>query len=807
MLNELVFALRRLSRRPGFMLIGIVALGVGLAATILVFGVVNTMLLRPLPGIAEGARLVEIGRLDSSGRFDTVSFPYYRDVAEQSDTLDEVFAYRFGPVYLQGSEAPRAALAMLASGNYFGALGVRPLHGQLFVPAHDAAPGREPVAVLSEAGFRRHFEGDPAIVGQSIRINGGQYTVIGVAAGFGGHMTAIAPEIFVPLSMAGAMQMRDDAAREQRYSNWLRLGGRLAPGATLADARAELAAVSAALAPLAEDPARAPVFDAVKLRPLPQAAQGIVGFLAAGLMVMCAAILALACSNLAGILLAQGEARAAEFAMRGALGASRGRLMRQLLVESSLVAFAAGAVGLLLAQFGRNALALIPLPVPFPIDLGIVIDARVVAFALGASGLVALAFGLTPALKVSAAAPGASLRSGASGSTGHAPSRRQWLLAAQSGLTVALLLIAVLTLLALQRAATVETGFRTGNVYTSSVDTTPLGLGSETAVARVTQLVERLRLQPGVEQASFASIVPLTMSRLGYGAARLPGSDLEAVSTDANTVGEGFFRVFDLPVRGRPIDGRDRADSTPVAVINQRLAKRLFGDAEPIGGEFEMGGGTNWRRIQVVGVVPDGRYASLTDDDRAFAFLPATQRERTQFELFVHGRIDPLALQRVLAEEMRQVLPDVPPPTVHRFADVAALSILPQRILGSVAGVLALLALALAATGLYGVLAYQVERRFHEFGVRRTLGASDRQVATALLRRIVYWLGGGVLAGLLLAQGMAFALGDLLFGIGGANPIALTIALAAFVLMISLAVVVPMRKALRLQPMAALRYE
>jgi predicted permease len=809
MMTDLRSAFRQVLRRPAFLALGATALGVGLAAVILVFGIVNTLLFRPQPGISDADRLVEVGMLDRSGRFDNTSSLYFRDLAESARTLDLMFAYRFGPAYVNVDDVAGAesALVMLVSGEYFSALGVQPLHGQLIAPTHDSAPGREAVIVLSEAGFNRHLGGDPAAIGRAIRVNGSEYTVIGVtASGFGGHMAAVSPEFYVPLSMAGTMRMRSETDLERRESNWLRMGGRLAQGATLSDAQAEFANLSAALAHLSPNPQRPREFGVAPLRPMPQAAQGFIAFISAGLMVMCAAILALACTNLAGVLLAQGQARIPELAMRSALGASRARITRQLMLETFFVALAACTIGLSLTSIGRDVLNLLTLPVPFPVDLAIAIDWRVVSFAIATAGLVALAVGLVPALRIASIAPASVLGSAGGTVGGHAVRTRPWLLAVQSALTVALLMVACLTALALSNADGIDTGFRTERVYTASVDLTPLGLPNEDAVERIETLMDQLRLQGGVEHASFASVVPLTMSRLGYGDAYLPGAE-EGVDLDVNTVGAGFFEVFALPVRGRAIDRRDRAETPPVAVVNERLARNLFGEADPLGREFEMVDDGDRRRIQVVGVVPDGRYSTLTDDARAFAFLPATQRPRSVFELFVHGPVDPVVLQRVLVDELHHVLPDVPNPVVHRFADMAALSLLPQRILGTAATVLGVIALVLAATGIYGVLAFQVGRRYREFGVRRALGASDAQVATALLRRTVAWLAGGAMTGLLLAQLMASALGDLLFGVGGSHPVALSATLCLFTLMVAVAVVVPLRRLLGMEPTTALRYE
>lgn len=810
MFDDIRNAFRSLRRRPGFLLLGSSALGVGLAAAILVFGVVNTMLLRPLPGTHAAEPLVEIGRVDGDTSFDSVSFPDFVDLRESSETLSHVFAYQLSPAYFVPGESstPVRSLAMVVSGDYFAALGARMALGQPLGVQHDAAPGREPVVVLSHAAFERYFDADEKIIGTVVRINGYQYKVIGVTEpAFRGHIAAIAPDVFVPLSMAQAMQVHEDEIREQRGSTWLQMGGKLAPGVTLEQAQAELDSIAAGL--IEEYGLHEPgamTFGVAPLRPLPQRGQQIITFLSIGLLVMCAAVLALACTNLAGVMLARGESRTSELALRSAIGAARGRLVMQLFLEAIIVAFVAGAIGLLLAFAARNILEAIPLPLPIPVDLGIVIDWRVAVFAMGTSLLVALSFGLLPALRTSQVSPVRAMGTHAAAiDFDGRPKNRSVLLTIQSALTVALLLVAAVTVFALDAAADIETGFRTENVYAASIDMDPLGLRGEAAADRVEQLTERLRNTPGVTAASFASVVPLTMEQLAYGVARLPGSE-QTVSMSVNTVGEGFFDVFDMPVKGIPVNRTMRAADPYAAVINERLANRVFGTTDVTGREFEMGWGDDWDRIRVTGVVANGRYASLEDDDTAFAFLPATQWQRGTFTLFVHSTLGAEALRQAIEPELRTLMPDMPPLLVNRFADMAAFSVLPQKILGSAASALGVLALLLAATGLYGVLAYQVERRYREFGVRRALGASSMQVSRALLKRAIIWLAVGVAIGILLAQLAVIMLGEMLFGIG-LHPLAVGGVLLAFGTMTALAIAGPLWRVLQLQPMAALRYE
>lgn len=806
--TDLRWALRHLARRPGFVLLGVLGLGLGLAAAVMVFMAVNTLALRPVPGVHGERALVEVGRIEGDGGFDSFSFPDFSDLREHSTTLDRVFAYRVAPAYASIDGAPTRALAFVVSGDYFEALGVGAAHGRLIAPIDDAKAGEGAVVVASHSAFQRLFGGDRSALGRQVEINGSRYTLIGVAApGFRGHLAALSPDFYVPLAMSQAMHLRGSADRESRGARSLLLGARLAPNATLAQVNEELRVLSANLAGKYPDSNRHAGFAAAPLKPLPQGAQRLLGMLASALFVLCTAILALACTNLAGVLLAQGEARAGELAMRSALGASRGRVARQLFIEAALVALMAGGLALVLVLAGRGVLNLLPLPAPFPIDLSLQFDWRVVVFCFGATAVVAIGFGLLPALRVSATAPVREAALVGSGARGARQRLRHGLLAFQAMMTVALLLTAALVLRALDTAEGIDTGFRVEDVHTADVDLTPAGMDTAQATAALDRLVDRLEAEPGVAGASYAAVVPLTMSRLGFGLARLPGADGDGIALDVNTVGDGFFDVFGLPVRGRAVGREDVSSGERTAVVNPSFARRLFGDGEPLGREFELGYGTDWQRVRVVGVTTDGRYASMSDEDTSFAFLAAPQWDRSEFTLVVHGGIGAEALRRAIEREMGTILPGIPPPPVHAFASSAAMSILPQVILGTAASGLGLLALVLSATGLYGMLAFQVERRVRELGVRKALGAPSRQVVRTLLQRTSAWLAAGALLGLAVGQLAAVALGELLFGIGGSDPVALAVVLAVFMAMAAAAAAMPVRRTLRLHPMEALRHD
>lgn len=805
---ELLTALRQLLRRPLFLLLGASALGIGLAAAMLVVAILNTLLWRDLPGVGTPQRQVEIGRLTEGNGFDSVGYSDFVDLRQRMDAFDGVYAWKLTGAYLGNGGDNQHALVQLVSGDYFSALGVATSQGRLFGPAEADTVGREPVLVASHAAWLKHFNGDPAAIGRTLRLNGSEFTLIGVTApAFRGHVAALQPEFYAPLGMAPALRVAAASMFSWRDGHWLYLGGRLREGHSLAQANQALAAFSTQLRESHPDSHRRYDFSAVALRPLPEAVRAEVSALAGGLLLLCGAVLALACSNLAGVMLARGEARMGELAMRITLGASRGRIARQLLLESALIAASATAVAAFCAGFAQSLWLGMPLPLPFPLDLSLALGAPVFLFAFAASIAVALGCGLLPALRVSAEAQSRQLGRLGGGAGGGRQRLRHLLLALQSALTVMLLVIAGLSLRSLQEAAAIDTGFATDQVYTAPLDLTPLGLEGEAAAQALERVATALRGQSGVETVSYATVVPLSNAREGFGYARPAGAADTLLDVDVNTVGSDFFRTFGITVQGRALSSADTAQAERVSVINRSFARQLFGAADPIGREFEIGDEGDWTRVRVVGLVEDGRYADLQDRDTPFAFFAAAQWAQSDYHLLLRGPGDYLALQARVSEVVRAELPDLPRPPLHRFEQIIALSILPQRLVGLVSAVLGGLALLLAGTGLYGLLALQIERRQREFGVRRALGAGSRQIAADLLRRssLVVLVGAGI--GLLLAQLAALAMQSLLLGVGGLDPLAVGSVLLAFATMLGLAGGLPLQRALRLPPMEALRHD
>ena len=807
LLIDLRHALRSLLRRPGFLLMGVLALGLGLAGTTLVFSLVNTFLLREPPGMHPTAALLEVGRMSRGGDFDTFSYPDFVDVRRQAKSVDRVFAFQNAPAYLQRDGEAQMASAQLVSGDYFDALGVRAAAGRLLGPQHDAAPGATPVVVASHHAFERWFDSDDSRVGQSVTINGRDYTLIGVAdEPFRGHEAAFVPDFYVPLAMAQAMNVHDDEIRDSRGSRWLRVGARLAPGADIDAARAELKGIAGQIEKAFPDSNEAISFDVAPLRPVPAAVWGMVAALCGALLTLCSAVVLLACFNLAGVMLARGQSRRAELAVRNALGAARGRIVRQLLIEAVVVGICAAFLALLLGLAGRSLLNALPLAFPVPLDLSLVVDWRVVGATTATAMAVSVLFGIWPALRLSEGARGggSSLRES---TESRAPRQRgrRLLVTAQAALTVCLLLFAALVLRAVEDVGSVDTGFRMQGVSLAGFDLEPLGIDAAGGAARMETLAQRLREQPGIEAAGFASVVPLTMTTMSFGGAFLPGQDGEGQDLDVNTVGEGFLETVGVSVRGRSILRSDDANAERVAVVNLSFAKRLFGSEDVLGRTFEMGGERH--PVRVIGVMPDGSYSGLGESGRSFAYLAAPQWDRGEFTLFLRSNLPPADLRETLRREAQSEFPGLPAPRLSTFEAAARVSMLPQLMLGGAASALGALALILAATGLYGVLAFQVATRRREFGVRMAMGARGARIAGQVGRGMAWWVLPGVVLGLLMGQGMAVVAGEMMSGMGGVDVAATLAVLLVFALMALFAAGAPLARILRLRPNDALRSE
>jgi putative ABC transport system permease protein len=806
---ELVAAGRRATRRPLATAFAVLSLAIGLAALLLVAAALRTAHYRTLPGVTQAERLVEIGRADTPGDFDTLSYPDLVDMQTRVRALDAAWGHRLAQVYLAGDQGPVSVQAQFASGSYLPALGVRPALGRLLSPA-DEAPGAEhAVAVLSDGAHRRLFGGDPGIVGRTVRINGVAVRIVGVTEpGFLGHVAFVAIEVHLPLALGAALHLSGAELenRERRRSVWLHVGGRLAPGATLATARAELNALARHVATELPESQRERDLVAEPYGPLPAPARPVLAAVSGVLGALGLLLLAQASGNVAAMLFAQTEARSQELAVRSALGATPARLAFGALLDATLIVLAAGTGALLITFLGRDALGALGLPLPAGVDLALHVDGPVVLVAGSAALMLSLAAGLVPAWRLARRPPGAGLI-GSQVIGGGRGRQRLCLVAIQTAVTLLMLAVAATMLASLRAAAGIDSGFRSDGIHVANTDMEPLALGADAAGARFDELTRRLEATPGIQHASYATLVPLSMSRMGFGDLRLAADPDRRFDADMNSVGPGFFATFGIQVRGRAIGTQDTLATDRVAVINETLARSIAPGGDALGRVFELGEGERWAPVTVVGIVPDGRYRDLADAGRPFAFLAARQWERERFSLMVASDLPAAELQRVVTETTRSVLPDLPPPHLQPFASYAALSLLPQRLVGSFAAILGGVALLLAGLGLYAALAHQVERRTREFGVRMALGADARAIARTAVGSALPWLGGGLVVGLLAALAARQVLQGLILGDAGLGLTGPVAALLLVMVTIALAIRVPLRRALAVKPMEALRQD
>ncbi len=809
-LQDLRYALRLLRRNPLFTLTAALSLAIGIGANTTIFSLATALLFQPPAGVVDANRIVDVGRSQDGEGFDNNSYPNFFDVRARNRVFTDVYAYRMDPqpMSLGNPSGAERIFGGIVSNNYFDTLGVQPGLGRLLSRNDPAAAGASPLVVLSHRFWARRFNSDPSIVGRKLDLNGHPFTVAGVAPeGFQGT-TVMTPDLWVPMNMAAEASPRQGADMlTSRESVWLLMGARLKPGVTLQQVQAELKNLGAALEREYPDANRGRGLRAVALSPIPGNGAPIAAFMA-GLMGVVGLVLAVACANVAGILLARATARRREIAVRLALGAGRARLVRQMLVET-VVLFAGGAfLGLLVARvMTRLIISLLP-TLPVPVGLAPAIDARTIAFTVGLSLVAAILSGLAPALHASKRDVVSALKSDQSGR--ERMRLRSVFVVAQVALSIVLVVGGALFVRALQRAATIDPGFDPRGVELASLDLALGGYTDATGPLFARQLLERVRATPGVESASLAAQIPLGLGGMGLGQLMLPGGDPErdAIRTDWNLVEPGYFQTMRTPLlRGRDFTAADDARAPWAAIVNQRMANQLWPDQDPIGKTLvQVRGPEDKHTLTVVGVARDGKYRYLGEEPAPFIYVPLQQQYESRTTIVARSTQG----QR-LAGELRALLasmnPNLPIVTSQTLEDYAAFGLLPQRIAASVSGSLGIVGLLLAAIGIYGVTAFMVTSRTREIGIRMALGAQRADVVRLVLRQGMRLVLIGVVVGIALAAGASRLIQSMLFGVGPADPVAFVAASLAFIGVGLAACWLPARKATAIEANEALRAE
>jgi predicted permease len=773
--QDLRHAVRFLLKSKGFTLVAVAALAVGIGANVTLFGFVSSLVLRPMDAV-EPERLV---RADSGGEgFMTfLTYGEYVEYRTRNQSLSELAIFYPGWMAAVRADGPAEMIAVTpVSGNYFATLGVTAALGRAIAPEDDE-PGAPRVVVLSDAGFRRHFGADKGVLGRTITIDGEPFTIVGVLPpSFPGTAFPNIPQIYAPFH-----------ARAVTESSRGYLIGRLRPGVTREEAQADLSRIAAQRTK--EEGERRSIRVHPATRAFPQFVQMMTG-VGALFFVVAAAVLWNACSNIAVLLLARGWTRRREIGIRLALGASRPRLVRQLLVESLLLASAGGLGAIGLALFIARWLTQLYLPVPMPIALLFDFDWRVVVFTGGAVIAATLLFGLGPALQ--------SLRADVVSSIKQRTEEfqaRGSLVVTQVALSTALLSTAGLLVRSL--VAPPERGFDTDGVLMATVR-----LGGPD-VGFFEEVLDRLEKAQGVISAAVAESVDMTSTGSLAPVEVRSETAAEDQTVYTNGVSRGYFRTLGIPLLGgRDFEARDDLDSPAIGIVNETLARRFWPGRSALGRRLALTDGTT---IEAVGLAPDIKHESLEEKPAPLLYLPLTQRPVSTATFLIKTTLGPRATAALVRERVAAVEPNLVVYNLQPLEERFGLALLANRALAWVSGVLGLLGLTLGAIGTYGIVSFLMEQRRREIGIRIALGATPSGVVGMTTRRGMLWTGTGIVLGVAASLVVARLLQAYLNGIDGIDPIPL--AAAAFLLAATgyAACLVPARRASRTDPMAALR--
>jgi putative ABC transport system permease protein len=816
--RDLRYACRTLGASPGFVVIAVLSLAIGIGANCTIFSVADALLLRPLP-VARPGEVVAVGSttaIEAFGASSLVSsYRDYVDVRDRSRSFDGLaaFTYFTAGFATDPTAAPKLKMGMLASGNLFTVMGVEPILGRSFRAEEDRVPGRDAVVVLGHSTWEQDFGSDPAVLGRTVRISGTAFTVIGVApAEFTGLDQYVQASLFVPLMMSPRLLSDPKSASlEARDARNLQLKGRLKPGVSLAKAQSELTTIGADLErayPDTNKNRRLGVLTELQAR---MAEDPPDATLVAMLSTLALAVLLVACANVAGLLTSRAPARAREIALRIAIGAGRGRVVQQLITESLLIALAGGVVGLGVGYAGILLFRQIELPTDLPISLSFQLDRRALAFGLVVSVASAVIFGLIPAIQ----ATRADLIGLIKGGDSAAPGRRRWgravLVCGQVAVSVVLLVVAMFMYRGFTRQLA-SPGYRTDHLLMMSFDPSLVRYTDAQSKQFFEQLVERARAVPGVKTATLASSVPMS-NAIGAETIVPEGFQFPAGKDNAtvlaSNIDESYFETMGLQlIAGRNFDAGDTFDRPNVAIVNQQFAHHYWPGQDPIGRRFQaVDRDKSW--VQVVGVARNSKYIFIAEPPTEFLYLPRRQQMPPRMTLLAQSIGDPSTLVTPLRDVARGLDANMPiynVRTMETFYRMRAVSIF-RVIVGAVAS-MGLMGLGLSIVGLYGLVAYAATRRTREIGIRMAIGADRVAVMRLVLRQGLVLALAGLALGLAASVG-AGAMLRAAFPTGSTErDLVSLLAVVPIVLAVTfVAAYLPARRASRVNPMQALRYE
>ncbi|MFL6211050.1 MAG: ADOP family duplicated permease [Pyrinomonadaceae bacterium] len=822
--QDLRYGVRILAKHPGFTAVATLALALGIGVNTAMLSAVNGLVLRPLP-VEKPAELMAPywGSKKDTQVWGEFSYPNYVDLRAQNKSFADLCAWRETSAGIsfsdsrKGGDDERAEVVWgeLVSANYFDVMGVKPLLGRGFLPEENLAPNAHPVTVIGQSVWQRHFNADTNVVGQTIYLNGQAYTVIGVMPeSFLGSVFYLRHSFWVPLMMAQKFGRRAEWQTDRSYALF-RLYGRLKPGLTMAQAETDLNLVAGTLAQLyPKHDAGTKIQLTTELDGRYDDATKVIKY--GGLLALCisALVLLVACANVANLMLARATTRAREIGIRLAIGAGRGRIVRQLLTESVLLALLGGALGWVLAYQGAGVLRASFPPVPYPISFDCAPDGYVLKWMLVVSLLTGVIFGLAPALL----AVRTDLVAVIKGAAGQARSHRRWnlrgaLVVAQVTISIIVLICAGLFIRNLRKVLETDPGFKTDKLVTMMINPRVLGYDQKAIWRFFPELLHRLEAQPGVRTAALTDELPLQAGDLARGPVVKEGEadppPNQGVISKCSFVSPKYFDTMRTPLLlGREFTERDTADAPPVVVVNQEFARRFYGSAEQaLGKRFRFAQGTPL--MEIVGIAKDGLYRNLYEDRQVYMFLPVYQQPQGGVTLLISAQSasDLPAVAESARREIAQLDSRLPVVGVMMAEENLSIAYWGPRVAAGMATTFGVLALVLATMGLYSVMTYDVSQRTHEIGIRMALGADLRNVLRLIvsqgMRMVLIGLGLGLVGAFALTRVFA----SLLLGVGTTDSVTFIGVPVLLVVVALLACYIPARRAARVDPLVALRHE
>jgi predicted permease len=816
--QDVRFGWRMLCKTPALTAVVAITLALGIGANTLIFSFVNGFLLRPMPvPHPEQIAVLAANQQGDSPLLYSFSYPEFIDFRKQADSFADLAGYTLAQSGLSADGRVDQVVASYVTGDYFSVLGVKPALGRLIRPAEENQPGEQPVVVLGYSYWQKRFGGKPGVIGKPVRVNGKQATIIGVVPQqFLGAISVIEMDMYMPLGNAASIEQASSNPVTDRNARMVRVLGRLKPGVSFSQAQASVNVIASRLGkqyPSTDGNITVRVFREQFARPAPLA-NNLVALIASFFLILGALLLLLACVNVANVLLARATVRQREMGLRAALGAGRGRLIRQMLTETILLGLLGGVLGVILGEWAnpRDIFKAAQTSLPIRLDFGF--DWHVFVYSFAAALSTGIFVGLWPAFRASRADLNGILQEGGrSGSAGSGRHRlRSALVVAQVAGSLTLLIVAALFVRSLRHAETMYLGFDPDHVLSLNMDPHQIGYDQARTTEFYRQLESRARALPGVQAVSFAFGAPLVGSvntgTITFESQTIPGGQ-QPPSVFFNTIDPTYFESMRVPLlRGRAFTESDNQTAPPVVIVNQTMADKYWPLQDPLGRRFSLKTATGpSKTLQIVGVATNGKYLFVAEDPTPFFYVPLAQNYTSARALQVRSSVPPAALLAPVQAEIHKLAPDLPVTDAKTMQQAIGDELLEYRLGAGVAAAMGAIGLLLAVIGIYGIVSFSAAQRTREIGIRMALGGSARDVIRLILQQGVRMVLIGLGVGVLAALGITRVMAGLLVGVSPSDP--LTYATVALLLTaVALAACwIPARRATRVDPGIALRYE